>query len=174
MRDIVRGPVKDKVAQGQDRSKREISSQEFWLLGDPDHDARTRSGRSSEHQSASPDGGRRHQRMVCAQPSFAHHLDEGRTGPVPEGAGPSALSGVKDPVQRLIEVLLDARRWRLTLWSCANEQRAMRRRIYARSQRDRDRSQWGMARNDAQRPLRRARHHRRRNDRRAPDSRSAA
>jgi hypothetical protein len=39
-------------------------------------------------------------------PGWFHHLDEGRTGPVPQGAGPSASSDRQDRVHRLIEALL--------------------------------------------------------------------
>jgi hypothetical protein len=60
--------------------------------------------------SADSDGRRRHQRMVCALPSFAHHRKKRRTGPVPEGAGPSALPGRGECVGRLVEALFSADR----------------------------------------------------------------
>jgi hypothetical protein len=39
-------------------------------------------------------------------PGWLHHRSEGRTGPVPQGAGPSASQAREDRVPRLIEALL--------------------------------------------------------------------
>ena len=38
-------------------------------------------------------------------PGWLHHRKQGRTGPVPQGAGPSASPGPVDRVRRLIEAL---------------------------------------------------------------------
>jgi hypothetical protein len=139
MRDIVRDPVKDKIAQGQDRSKREISSRnpgcsvtQITMRG------RDPAGRANTNQPP---------RWWAASVWLAHSqvsttiLTKVEPAQSPRGWAFGVVRG-EGPCSGLIEVLLDACRWRLTLWSCANEQRAMRRRIYARTQRDRDRSQW--------------------------------
>ena len=44
-------------------------------------------------------------RLRGFDPGWLHHLDEGRTGPVPRGAGPSALRNRKAKVRRLVEAL---------------------------------------------------------------------
>jgi hypothetical protein len=53
----------------------------------------------------------RHQQMVCAPTSFAHHLDEGRTAPAScWEAGAAASAGRRKRVQWLLEALMRARR----------------------------------------------------------------
>jgi hypothetical protein len=53
-------------------------------------------------------------RAVCQQgghrfdPGWLHHLDEGRTGPVPSGAGPSAFAGDQQARDERIRLLVQA------------------------------------------------------------------
>src|SRR5664280_1593039 len=49
------------------------------------------------------------QEVTGSIPGWLHHLDEGRTGPVPQGIGPSAFPDREDRVHRLIEALLAVR-----------------------------------------------------------------